>query len=101
MDINFRQHVPQDNDPAFYLRIFIWFFGLFPPLNTVWGLIAYTTVVYIISIIIRLIVFKFGKNELEILEKEKKDFDRRLAAYRKVRSKEADKLLNEISKVYS
>jgi hypothetical protein len=101
MDINSYQTFKVIKDPPFYLKPLIWFFEILPPPNTAKGIVAYTTVIYLISLIIKLICIKFSKKEYEIIQQEKKDFDRRIQEYRKIRSKEADKILKEITRHYN
>jgi hypothetical protein len=100
MDINSYQTFKVGKDSPFYLKPIIFFFDILPPPNTAMGIVAYTTVIYLISLIVRIICIKFGKKDYDVIQQEKKDFDRRIEEYRKIRSKEADKILKEITKHY-
>lgn len=100
MDINTRTIENKFYKP-FYIQIFSWIFEILPPPNTIKGIFAYTFVIYITLVIIRIISIKFGKLDEEVNSeasnlKRREEMCKNLEETRKKRSEEAYKLLDKI-----
>jgi flagellar biosynthesis/type III secretory pathway M-ring protein FliF/YscJ len=99
MDINTR--IERDPVAPFYYRPLVWFLEMFPPLNSIKGIMAYTFVIYLIMTIVRIIFVYFSKEgsddeKSKKSSKEQIEFEKKLAETRKIRGEEADKLLKKL-----
>ena len=100
MDFNSRPKVEPYR--PFYIRFFTWIFEVMPPPNTIKGIIAFSSLIYLVTVIIKLISIKFSKTDSGENEEEdpmKKAFNRKLEETRKIRSVEANKILDRINKI--
>ena len=83
-------------DLPIHLRILAMFFDFLPEPNTASGLIAYSTILYIIYLIFLFIKAYFSRDETETRIREEEEFKKNLEVVRKVKSKEADQLLKKL-----
>ena len=98
MDINSRVEV--EATAPFYIRIFVWIFEIFPLPNTIKGIIAYSSAAYAIFILLRIISALLLKYNEGRADKDKEELNKKIIEKRRIRSIEANNLLDKINKSY-
>ncbi len=84
------------NDLPIHYRILAKVFSIFPDLNTTFGMIVYSAVVYFIYLILLFIHAYRNRNETTSRIQEEEEFKKNLAELRKTKSAEANKLLKNL-----
>ena len=84
------------DDLPFYLRYFISFLNYFPPINTTKGLFAFSTFVYFIYMVILAICAIYNRKDTAARINDETEFKKNLEELRKVKSADANKLLNNL-----
>ena len=83
-------------DLPFYFRYPIKIFSYFPAINTTLGLIAYTTMIYFIYLVLLLIQAFWNIKNTRARIQDEQDFKKNLEDLRKVKTVEANKLLKNM-----
>lgn len=92
--MNFPKHERKIEIP-FYVRPIVWLLDKLPAPNSIWGIVSYTLLFYLVALVIYFFYLKFFQKIEDETNSDMKDFNKRLKAYREVKDRAARKMLKK------